>query len=101
MYFDHSRDDMLQQLSLLTKLTYLKYQALMLWRRQNLLHVNIEWHKLQALCKLFIEEKRLRLGDNIFSLLQLPKVQEVSFADSTVHGPDDTSCFAALVYRFC
>lgn len=66
----------------------------------HLLHVDFEWHRLQALQQLVLGMKTLCLSENISGLLQLRELQEDSFVDSTFRGHDDTSCFAALVYQF-
>ena len=99
MHFDHGPDDILQHVLLLTKLTYLEVSGVDAMVDVCPLQVDLEWHKLQALCKLFIDMKRLRLGKDVLGLLQLPKLQEVSFADSTVSSLEDTYWFAALIYR--
>lgn len=100
MHFDHGRGDILQHVSLLTKLTYLDISGFDAMDEAYLLYVDIEWHKLRELRKLLIETKRLCLDHTVSGLLLLPKLQSVSFADSTVHGPDATSSFAALIYKF-
>ena len=106
MHFDHARDDILQHVSLLTKLTYLEVSGIdidvmdIVEDETCLLHVDIEWHKLQALRRLLIDFKRVRLGENVLGLLQLPNLQEFSFVGSAVASLEDTFWFAALIYRF-
>ena len=102
MRFDQSNSNVFQHISLLTKLTYLAISGFGTDAvgEVHVLHVDFEWHRLQALQKLVLGMKRLHLSDNISVLLQLPELQEVSFVNSTFHGLDDTSCFAALVYQF-
>ena len=102
MYFDHSSGDVLQHVSLLTNLTCLGIGGVDAMNETCLLYVDVEWHKLQALRKLSMETKTLHLGENIFGLLQLPKLQKVLFEDCIVHayGPSDIGRFAALIYKF-
>lgn len=47
--------------------------------------------KLQALRKLFIHGKRLRLTGKIYGLVCLPNLQEMSFKGSRLDVPDDTT----------
>ena len=101
MSFEYSDGNVLQHASLLTKLTCLDIVKLVEDPDQtSVLDVDIQWHRLQALQDLTIEGFGLRLGGGISRLLQLPCLRQVSFAGSTTHGPDDTECFAALVYSF-
>ena len=101
MIFDHSSGDIFQHVSLLTNLTYLDISGFDTKSKANVLHVEFEWLKLQALRKLFIDLKRIYLSESIFDLLRLPKLHQVCFAHSIVHGPDTcTERFAALIYKF-
>lgn len=100
MHFDHGNGTILQYVAMLTKLTYLYITGFDEPNEAHLLDTNVEWHKLQALCKLFIVSKRLSFGDNIYGLVNLPRLQIVSFAGSMVHGPRDVNCLAALIYKF-
>ena len=100
MSFNAGNADMLQHVSMLTKLTCLDITGFEMCILDQLLDVNVKWHKLQALSELFIHHKRLLLGDNFHGLLQLPKLQEVSFKGSFVHGSSDINCFDALISEF-
>lgn len=100
MSFNAGNANMLQHVSILTKLTCLDITGCEVAVLDQLLDVNVEWQKLQALSKLFINHKTLRLGDHLYGLLQLPKLQEVSFKGSLLHGPSDINCFDALISEF-
>lgn len=87
--------------SLLTKLTYLDMTGFDTSESEAYsLHVDFEWHKLQALRMLVFNGRRLHFDENVFGLLQLPKLQEVSFIGCAVYGFKDTRVFAGLVYKF-
>lgn len=102
MQFDHSSGNIFQHVSLLTNLTYLDISGFDTKSKAYLLHVEFEWLlKLQALRKLFIDSKRIYLGESIFDLLHLPKLEQIWFARCIVHGTDTcTERFAALIYKF-
>ena len=100
MHFDDGSADILHCLSALTKLTYLHIEGFDDPGDACPLDLDFEWRKLQALHKLSIKSRRLRLGENMFGLLQLSKLQEVSLAGNVVHSPSDIDWFATLIYKF-
>lgn len=97
MSFNAGNANMLQHVSVLTKLTCLDITGYEMLVLDQLLDVDVKWHKLQALSGLFFNNKTLHLGDYFYGLLQLPKLQEVSFKGSLLHGPSDINCFDALI----
>ena len=98
MSFNHGNAAILQHVSMLTRLTFLDitgFVGLNAW-----LDMDVDWRTLQALRKLFIHNKILCLGDQIYGLLHLPNLQEVSFKGCVLDSPDDTNCFDALISKF-
>ena len=90
-------NNVLQHVSMLTKLTYLAITGFDVLNA--CLDMNVEWRTLRALRKLCIHNKSLCLGDQIYCLLHSPNLQEVSFKGSVLNGPDDMHCFDALISK--
>ncbi|DBA79721.1 TPA: hypothetical protein ACH3X1_008390 [Trebouxia sp. C0004] len=83
MSFRKCVEDMMQDINLLTNLTRLAVMGL---GGRPVVNIDMEWHKLQALQELSICicNCRMQLGSGIGGLLNLDKLQQISFQGSHV-----------------
>jgi len=101
MSFGKCDEDIMQSVTLLTNLTRLAVKGLGDCEETEV-NINIAWHKLRALQELSICNCTMRLGRRIRGLLELDKLQQISFEDSSVSDCNYTSnmsCFGALTYH--
>ncbi|KAL3151098.1 hypothetical protein ABBQ38_012966 [Trebouxia sp. C0009 RCD-2024] len=85
---------------LLTNLTRLQMTAHSIFGGdRSVLSIAVPWHKLQALKVLVLCGFRLKLDVAVVSLLQLPHLKQITFADSIAAEEYDSECFTELVHN--
>lgn len=94
------RCDVIHHALLLTQLTCLKVLGQPDWVRElPFVHLEGEWHRLQALQELCICQLILQLGKGFAGLLQVECLRQISFAGNTFYSVED-GCLAAVIHVF-
>ena len=90
--------NIIQHVSLLTKLTCGKVSGPEPFSELPVANFDIEWHRLQALQELSICQVELQIGQGFASLSQLPCLRQISLVGSSFHSERDGGYFAALMH---